>query len=89
MKKKRDFKQGDKVRIRTWADMKKEFGEEHCGSCRCILAEERFTLGMKPLCGKVAYIEGTFADGRVSLGGWRTKQDTNWTFSADMLEHAD
>lgn len=76
-----EFKVGDRVRIRQWDDMKKEFGIDRMGDIKC---ECCFTKRMKYLCGKVAKIEDV-CDKRVELeiegGHWSA-----WNFSTDMIE---
>lgn len=78
-----EFKVGDRVRIRSWDDMRKEFG----GTTACINVPYSFTKNMRPLCGAVATIKEIRGD-IVELGGWSTKADTYWNFTAGMLEPA-
>lgn len=81
------FKVGDKVRIRQWDDMKKEFGTVSWGAINC---SNSFTEGMRELCGKkatISHIYGAFSK-NVSLKDFENCEgiDTNWCYSTDMLE---
>lgn len=81
------FKVGDKVRIRQWEDMKREFGTVSWGAINC---SNSFTEGMRELCGKKATISdiyGAFSK-NVSLKNFENCEgiDTNWCYSTDMLE---
>ena len=81
------FKVGDRVRIRQWDDMKKEFGTVSWGAINCSNA---FTEGMRELCGKkatISHIYGAFSK-NVSLKDFENCEgiDTNWCYSTDMLE---
>ena len=81
------FKVGDRVRIRQWDDMKKEFGTVSWGVINCSNA---FTEGMRELCGKkatISHIYGAFSK-NVSLKDFENCEgiDTNWCYSTDMLE---
>ena len=71
------YKVGDKVRVREWDDMEKEFGsDEEKILCTCC-----FMGGMKPLCGKVFTVieeRSTFSYG---LDG----EASGWAFSDDVL----
>lgn len=71
------FKIGDKVRVREWDDMAKDFGSnEVMIFCTCS-----FIDCMKPLCGKVfTVIE---ARGTISYG--LDGEASGWMFSDDML----
>ena len=84
VKEKPTFKVGELVRIRQWDDMVKEFGTRSTGSvnCRC-----RFTVDMKPLCGKYAEIKDLRVDGIVFLRFFNCeKVDKCWSYSTDMIE---
>lgn len=82
----RNFKVGDKVRIRQWDDMVKEFG----GTDSQIQCSIGFLDDMKPLCGKIAKISGfKLIDGmeQVCLDFEDADEiDTDWYYSTDMLE---
>lgn len=71
------YKVGDKVKVRTWEDMKKEYGLNGCGSIAC---NRSFTDGMKEYCGKYVTI--------TSVGFWYDiKEDFgSWQWSDDMFE---
>ena len=72
------FKVGDKVRVREWADMEKEFGlDEYLGGIMC---RGCFAPGMRGYCGKV------YTVARVKDGRYRLDKCLNWEFSDDMLE---
>lgn len=79
------FKVGDRVRIRLWESMKKEFGTYPHGSIKVTAG---FPPKMNNLCGHTATISDI--DGkRVSLKDWDDDSlSTFWSFSTDMLEPA-
>ena len=71
------YKVGDKVRVREWDDMLKEFGgNDHAISCTCL-----FMDCMKPLCGKVFTVIEERRTGSYGLDG----EASGWAFSDDML----
>ena len=71
------YKVGDKVRVREWDDMAKEFGlDENMILCTCF-----FMDGMKPLCGKVFTVIDERSTGSYGLDG----EASGWAFSDDML----
>lgn len=71
------FKVGDKVRVREWDDMKKEFGGDGLIiPCRC-----GFVGDMKELCGKVFYVKKVRTEFSYNLDG----EASGWAFSDDML----
>lgn len=71
------YKIGDKVRVREWDDMLKEFGgDDHEISCTCF-----FMNGMKPLCGKVF----TVIEERSTISYELDGEASGWAFSDDML----
>lgn len=79
---KRKFKVGDRVRIREWADMEKEFGLDPWNAIDCEFA---FVPEMKHLCGRTA----TVAKGRsgdIILDCDNKCDEMDWYISADMLE---
>ncbi len=79
---KNEFKVGDRVRIREWDDMVKEFAH----SVSCIYCSGSFVDGMKPLCGRTATI--TDIDGRYVFLQFDDKfGDIGWTYTTDMIEH--
>jgi len=79
------FKVGDKIRIRSWESMEKEFGfDGKIIKCKC-----GFTSNMKTLCGHTAYIKSLdeWTTNVVSLERWDSGLDTCYSFSTDMIEH--
>lgn len=74
-------KLGDKVKIRQWSDMEKEFGLDEGGDidCRCF-----FAIEMKKYCGRIGKVvcvhSGGFYD--LSFDG----KTHGWYFSDDMFE---
>jgi hypothetical protein len=75
MKLNREFKVGDRVRIRQWDDMEKEFGLDCLGRIQCLY---KFTEGMKRLCGREITIEVLNDKGIQRVDGF--------AISTDMLE---
>ena len=77
-----EFKVGDRVRIKTWEQMEKEFGVEFSFiACKC-----GFNSEMRHLCGRTATIS-EINDYKVKLTDW--SDDTGglyWTISTDMIE---
>lgn len=77
-----EFKVGDRVRIKTWEQMEKEFGVEFSWiACKC-----GFNSEMRHLCGRTATIS-EINDYKVKLTDW--SDDTGglyWTISTDMIE---
>ena len=71
------YKVGDKVRVREWDDMAKEFGSnEVMIFCTCS-----FMDCMKPLCGKVF----TVIEDRSTVSYGLDGEASGWAFSDDML----
>lgn len=73
------FKIGDKVRVRKWDDMEKEFGLDNDGDIKCRFC---FAKSMRKYCGNVYTIISLF-NGYTLDGG---KGIGNWTFTDAMLE---
>ena len=71
------YKVGDKVRVREWDDMAKEFGSDK----RKIFCTYSFMNCMKPLCGKVFTVIEERSTGYYGLDG----EASGWAFSDDML----
>lgn len=71
------YKIGDKVTIRSWNEMEKQFGLDKDGDIktRCC-----FTRAMRQYCGKEMTIVGT------TLGGNYTMRDNIFIFSEDAFE---
>lgn len=88
------FKVGDRVRFRSWDDMKREFGVEPETGRINIRNKIYFTKDMRPLCGTYATIESihVYREGliRVELSKSSSNEDVfNYSsFSTDMLEPA-
>lgn len=81
---KHEFNVGDRVRIRSWSDMEKEFGLNGNGSisCRCS-----FTKSMRSQCGKVLTIKEMHTKG--SDGSYRVEFEEEAfvnSYSTDMIE---
>jgi hypothetical protein len=74
-----EFKAGDRVRVRGWEDMEKQFGVDNDGD---IKANCYFTKDMRPLCGKKFKIKKVL-DGGIVMG-----LNTSYNISTDMLEIA-
>lgn len=71
------YKVGDKVRVREWDDMAKEYGSSKVMIfCTCP-----FVGSMKPLCGKVFTVIKTKGTCSYGLDG----EASIWAFSDDML----
>lgn len=73
------FKVGDKVRVRAWEDMEKEFGLDDSGDIKCLYC---FTRSMREYCGKVYTIARTGNSYELDGGN----EIDVWSFSDDMLE---
>lgn len=72
------FQVGDKVRIRSWNDMVKEFGTDGFGDIPCCCY---FVKDMKPICGDeftITMIDDDYIYGHPSA----------WDISQDMIEPA-
>lgn len=78
------FNVGDRVRIKSWEKMEKEFGLNYHGSIKCISS---FISAMKHLCGKTATIT-RINDVAVRLDFDNVDGDTCWSYSTDMIELA-
>lgn len=85
---KREFKVGDRVRIRQCDDMAAEFGTRRGLLFTSISTVPSFVPSMKPLCGRTATISD-IAGKDVLLVDWSdTSGDTSWGYCLDMLEPA-
>lgn len=73
------FKVGDKVRVRSWASMAREYGEDSYGAIKVPCS---FMPSMAEFCGMTVTIS------RVIAGdAYRIKEDRyGWTFSSEMFE---
>lgn len=80
------FKPGDRVQIKTWEEMEKEFGTYANGNIRTHMV---FSKQMRHLCGTFATIdyinEKTYS---VCLKDMTAKGCTTFLYSADMLKPA-
>ena len=82
-KPKHEFKVGDRVRIRQWDDMIREFGTYDFTDINC---KGFFVSGMKDLCGHEAIIEGIDSNSFVELKYLDEEPGWKWVISTDMLE---
>ena len=78
------FKVGDKVKVRTWEDMEKEYGDP--GDCPGFFVE-----GMKHLCGRTATITEIDTEKysdypSISLDFDDKSGDIVWGFTTAMVE---
>jgi hypothetical protein len=71
------YKVGDKVTIRQWDDMKKEFGLNTLGIIAC---KAKFTNSMREFCGKTIVIDEVLHSGNYMI------KNVNWVWSDDMFE---
>ena len=83
----RNFKVGDRVVVRDWGDMAKEYGVENNGLSPDGCAT-RFTTIMKHLCGRTATITDT-DDDYVRVEFDDKSGDTNWYFRRWMFNPSD
>lgn len=79
-----DFMAGDRVVIKTWEQMKAEYGVDAFGDIYC---KNSFVKGMRNLCGKKATITKKDEE-RIWLTFDDKKTDSGWSFSTDMIELA-
>lgn len=84
-KPKHEFKVGDRVRIRQWDDMIREFGTDDSTNIKC---KGHFIEAMKDLCWHEAIIEDIGSNGFVELKYLDEEPDWKWAISTDMLELA-
>lgn len=77
-----EFKVGDRVRIRQWEDMEKEFGTDSDGDIRVCA---RFVKRMSHLCGREAIISEIYGQG-VKLDFDNKTGDIDWGYTTDMIE---
>lgn len=75
------YKIGDRVRVREWDEMEKEFGLDPWGDIKC---DHTFVKDMREYCGKVFTVRNAFS--RVyHLDGCKSNIGFWWGFSDDML----
>lgn len=79
----KDFKVGDRVRIRQWDGMAREFGLVSNSDYEKIDCRFTFTRNMMSLCGKKFTISEIDDDGRIY-----GLDDAGYSISKDMLEEA-
>lgn len=81
----RNFKVGDKVRIRQWDDMVREFGVDGDGDIKTSVS---FVRSMKSLCGKKAKV-GYICKYCIFLEDFEDCEglDTAYGYSTDMMEY--
>ena len=77
-----EFKVGDRVRIRQWEDLEKEFGTDSDGDIR---VRANFVKGMRHLCGRTAIITEIYGQG-VKLDFDNKTGDIDWGYTTDMIE---
>lgn len=78
-----EFKVGDRVRIKSWEQMQKEFG----GNDNKIFCKKDFIAPMKYLCGRTATIS-KITGSDISLTDWSNSEGDpyRWNYSTDMVE---
>lgn len=74
-----DLSVGDVVVIRSWEDMKAEFGLTRSGN---ILCEFIFTKDMRYLCGRELVVRSIYGHSIQFVDN----RNESWSISADMLE---
>lgn len=80
------FKPGDRVQIKTWKEMEKEYGLDKDGDIRC---RNVFNTDMKHLCGTFATISRIGQNGcDVYLQDFTAKGRTFFAYTLDMLKPA-
>ena len=77
-----EFKIGDRVRIRQWEDMEKEFGTDSDGDISVCVS---FVKGMRHLCEREAIITEIYGQG-VKLDFDNKTGDIDWGYTTDMIE---
>ena len=85
----RNFKVGDRVVVRDWDDMEKEYGVDRCGN---INKNNQFVERMKPLCGRTATVtcvENGFIAQKVKVDFDDKSGSINWTFNPWMFNPTD
>lgn len=78
------FKVGDKVKIKSWETMKKEFGLDYGNDIR---TNPCFVKGMKHLCGRIATITRFNSENSIELNFEDKSGDIEWSYCVDMIEH--
>lgn len=78
------YKIGDKVRVRQWDDMVKEFGFSGCTKSNIDILGCLFTNIMKKFCGSVVTISNIAGDNSRYL---IKEDDQNWYWTDEMFEN--
>lgn len=82
------FQPGDRVRVRQWDDMEREYGRD--GSSDIIKVPFFFTKGMKQYCGTEFVVTDAY---EMSCDGKPCQNvcglSAQWNFSNAMLEYAE
>ena len=83
------FKVGDRVRIRDWDDMEREYGTNSDGDIK--IPDMSFLPCMRHLCGRYATIRSIDRqDNIIGLENWSDDSgDTLWCFTTEMVEPAE
>lgn len=83
------FKVGDRVRIRDWDDMEREYGTDSDGDIK--VHDMSFLRCMRHLCGRYATIRSIDRqDNIIGLENWSDDSgDTLWFFTTEMVEPAE
>ena len=83
------FKVGDRVRIRDWDDMEREYGTDSDGNIK--VPDMSFLRCMRHLCGRYATIRSIDRqDNIIGLKNWSDDSgDTLWCFTTEMVEPAE
>jgi len=81
----RNFKVGDRVVVRDWGDMLKEYGATEGGTIHCRFG---FTDTMRHLCGRTATVTDA-NKGCIKVDFDDKSGDTIWSYSSDMFKHTD
>jgi len=79
------FKVGDRVRIRQWDDMEREFGLDPDGDIDCRPCFSRY-MRDEGLCGRAATIINIDSDVYVDLAFDDESGDIEWSYSTVMFE---
>lgn len=77
----RNFKVGDRVVVRDWDDMEKEYGTSEGGTIHCCFG---FTDTMRHLCGRTATVTSA-NNGCIEVDFDDKSGDTIWSYSSDMF----
>lgn len=81
----RNFKVGDRVVVRDWDDMAKEYGTSEGGTIHCCFG---FTDTMRHLCGRTATVKEVIRN-YIKVDFDDKSGDTLWSYSTDMFNPID